>query len=108
MGQVYDFKSKKNRKSVKMKNIVIILLAVYLAYTLTTQYITIRKVRAEEAAIRAQIEEIKKENERLKEELDMLQSDEYIERIARERLGLIKSGEIMFVDVNHKGDNGGN
>ena len=108
MGRVYDLKSKKDKKPVRIKIIVFILLAVYLAYTLTTQYMVIRKSRAQEAAIRAQIEEIKKENERLREELERMQSDEYIEKVARERLGLIKSGEIMFVDVNHSGENGSN
>jgi cell division protein FtsB len=108
MGRVYDFKPKKDKKPVRIKSIVFILLAVYLAYTLTAQHMVIRKSRAQEAAIRAQIEEIKKENERLKEELERMQSDEYIEKVARERLGLIKSGEIMFVDVNYSGENGSN
>ena len=75
MGRVYDFKPKKDKKPVRIKSIVLILLAVYLAYTLTSQYMVIRKSRAQEAAIRAQIEEIKKENERLKQELERMQSD---------------------------------
>ena len=37
-----------------------------------------------------------------------MRSDEYIERIARERLGLIKFGEVMFVDVNHGDQDTGN
>lgn len=108
MGRVYDMKARKDKKPVKIKSVIVVLLSVYLAYTLATQYIVIRKSRAQEAAIRAQIEEIKKENERLKEELERIRSDEYIEKVARERLGLIKSGEIMFVDVNHSGENGSN
>ncbi|MDD2573089.1 MAG: septum formation initiator family protein [Bacillota bacterium] len=101
MGQVYEMKPKKTKKPVRPKNIVIILLAVYLVYTLSAQYIAISKSRTEEARIQAQIEQMKKENEKLKDEIERMQSDEYIEKIARERLGLIKSGEIMFVDVNH-------
>jgi cell division protein FtsL len=101
MGQVYEMKPKKTKKPIRSKSIVMILLAVYLAYSLTAQYITIRNARAQEARIQAQIEEIKKENEKLKDEIERMQSDEYIERIARERLGLIKPGEYMFVDVNN-------
>ena len=43
MGRVYDLKSKKDKKPVRIKSIVFILLAVYLAYTLTAQYMVIRK-----------------------------------------------------------------
>ena len=48
-------------------------------------------------------EEIEYENQRI-EEIDnmMLESntDEYIEKIAREKLGMIKSDEIVFVDIS--------
>ncbi|MGI6703916.1 MAG: FtsB family cell division protein [Clostridia bacterium] len=108
MGQVYEMKPKKTKKPIRSKSIVMILLAVYLAYSLTAQYITIRNARAQEARIQAQIEEIKKENEKLKDEIERMRSDEYIERIARERLGLIKFGEVMFVDVNHGDQDTGN
>lgn len=108
MGQVYELKRKKGKKPITMKSVILILLAAYLAYTLVFQYITIKKSRAEEIAIKAQIEEIKRENERLKEELEKMQNDDYIEKIARERLGLIKSGEIMFVDVNNNIENESN
>jgi cell division protein FtsL len=101
-------KPKKTKKPIRSKSIVMILLAVYLAYSLTAQYITIRNARAQEARIQAQIEEIKKENEKLKDEIERMRSDEYIERIARERLGLIKFGEVMFVDVNHGDQDTGN
>ena len=29
-------------------------------------------------------------------------SDEYIEKIARERLGMVKNDEIVFIDVSEK------
>lgn len=104
MGQVYEMrteKSKKFKRPFKAKGIVIILLIVYLLYTLTAQHMIIRRTQVKEKQIQAQIEQISEENDRLKEELERTQSDEYIEKVARERLGLIKSGEIMFVDVNH-------
>jgi cell division protein FtsB len=39
-------------------------------------------------------------NEKLKEDIELLGSDEYIEKIAREKLGYIKEGEKIFIDVN--------
>lgn len=39
-------------------------------------------------------------NEELKESLNILGSDEYIEKVAREKLGMLKAEEKVFVDIN--------
>ncbi len=48
-------------------------------------------------------EDIDKENRRI-EELDLALenagTDEYIEKIAREKLGMIKANEIVFIDIS--------
>lgn len=48
-------------------------------------------------------EKIEYENKRI-EEIDALQekvdTDEYIEKVAREKLGLVKSDEIVFIDIS--------
>lgn len=54
------------------------------------------------AELEAKIEsekEYQAEVDRLKENTD---SDEYIEKIARDRLGMVKSDEILFIDVAEK------
>ena len=41
--------------------------------------------------------DLQQQNERLRERIRRLQSDDrYIERLARERLGLVRQGEIMY------------
>ena len=49
------------------------------------------------------LESIEYENQRI-EEIDAVMekvgTDEYIEKIAREKLGMIKSDEIVFVDIS--------
>ena len=42
-------------------------------------------------------ENLKKE---LEKEKEMLESEEYIERMARKKLGLVKPGEKIFIDIN--------
>jgi cell division protein FtsB len=39
-------------------------------------------------------------NKQLEGEIEMLDSDEYIEKIAREKLGMVKDNEKVFIDVN--------
>lgn len=49
------------------------------------------------ADIRASTEKLKEENEGLKREIRLLQEDEaYIERIARQELGLAREDEIIY------------
>ena len=48
-------------------------------------------------------ESIEYENQRIKEIDEVTQkvgTDEYIEKIAREKLGMIKADEIVFVDIS--------
>lgn len=47
-----------------------------------------------------EIELEKKNNAKLIEQIEYKNSNEYIEKIAREKLGMIKNNEIIFIDVN--------
>ncbi len=43
-----------------------------------------------------EIQQLKETNNRLEEEMDNINSDEYIEKTARERLGMVKEGEYIL------------
>lgn len=47
----------------------------------------------------AQIAEQEQKLKTLEELKDKVDTDEYIEKVAREKLGLIKENEIIFIDV---------
>lgn len=61
------------------------------------------QISANNAKLQQINKEIGYENQRIKE-IDSLMaksdSDEYIEKVAREKLGMIKSDEIVFVDIS--------
>ena len=49
------------------------------------------------------VEDIDKENRRIEEidaALENAGTDEYIEKMAREKLGMIKANEIVFIDIS--------
>ena len=54
-------------------------------------------LKMEERRLEEEIQAYKARNELLKEQLRVLQSDEYIEKVAREQLGWTKPGEIQYV-----------
>ncbi|NLU35991.1 MAG: septum formation initiator family protein [Clostridiales bacterium] len=47
-----------------------------------------------------EISEVQHENELLTRQIEQTKSREYIEKIARERLGWVKEGETIFIEKN--------
>jgi len=54
-------------------------------------------IREEVAKERERLERFEKENERLQKKITETQSDEFIEKQIRDKLGLVKEGEIVVV-----------
>ncbi len=50
------------------------------------------------------INEAKVKNKKIAEELKNVDNDEYIEKIAREKLGLVKPGEVLVMPVENEDD----
>ena len=57
-----------------------------------------RKINNEIANKKLEEQKIKETNKKLQDEVKMSSSDMYIEKLARERLGLIKQGETPVID----------
>lgn len=57
------------------------------------------KVRRELGEMVRERDTLRKQNAQLREEIRLLNTPEYIERIAREQLGLIRPGEIAIILV---------
>ncbi len=57
----------------------------------------LRSLTAEEATIRQRIAVLLTENQRLRSELHQLRHDDrYLERLAREQLGFVRPGEVVY------------
>jgi len=57
----------------------------------------LRKIEQESEKVKAASEKIKAENERLKKEIKLLQEDrKYVEKVAREELGMTRQNEIIY------------
>ncbi len=57
------------------------------------------KVHREMQSLAQEREALRRQNAQLREEIRLLNTPEYIERIAREQLGLIRPGEIAVILV---------
>ena len=52
------------------------------------------------AELEAELAQAHSENAKLRADIDSLGTDESAEKLAREKLGLVKSDEIVFIDMN--------
>ena len=69
------------------------------------QQVMINRKNKELDSLAVKIEEATKESESLQKEIENLSDPEYIERYARENLGLVRPNERVFVDSNKSEDN---
>ena len=90
----------KYRKKVNIKRVLLIGLCVYFLSVFSIQQFKINEYKVKEDYYNIAISEINEE----KEEYEMLanksDSTDYIEKVAREKLGLVKPYEKIFIDVN--------
>jgi len=93
--------TKKNIKfSVFLKGILVLGLAVYVCISLVSQQFDLSRLKSEEKILDAEITEAQKKAKELEAEKSLIDTDEYIERVARERLGYMKKNEKVFIDTN--------
>ncbi len=77
--------------------LVVILIVIFLSYHIIGNYLEIRNLETEIAEMEERIEEAEKKQEQLGRELQRLDDPEYIERLARRKLGLVRPGEELII-----------
>lgn len=97
-------KRKRVRFSTEIMFILSVVFCVALSITYLVRYNNIRTLLQREAELRERIESLERENRHLKQNLDMLSTPEGIERLARERLGLVKPEELVIYTINEKNE----
>jgi len=89
----------KNGRSRRTMNWFLILLAViivYFASILVSQGLHLRQVSADQLEAETRLQQAQQENARLRQEKADLGKLDYIEKIAREELGMTKHGELPY------------
>ena len=95
-------------KKLILKKIIIAGFIVFFAFSYIRQSITMNRIQKEINNKQFQLDELKQKNDRLQEEVEKINSNssDYIEKLARDRLGMIKPGEkVVNSEVIYKGSN---
>lgn len=83
----------------RLPAVVLSLLLVYLVISFCTQFSKLSVMQRDVQNIQLQVQEMQQKNAALRDELRLAQSDAYIEKVAREKIGLVKQGETRIVTV---------
>lgn len=79
--------------------IVLTVLVAYATLSLAGVMSDLNEAKAATAELEAELAQAHSENAKLRTDIDSLGTDESAEELAREKLGLVKSDEIVFIDM---------
>lgn len=86
-------------KSSLLVKLVILILVVYATVTLVSLRKQITKKNEQEAILNSSIAATQQENNRIQDSIDALGTDAGVEAVARDKLGMVDEGDIVFYDV---------
>lgn len=93
-------KRKRVRFSTEIVFIVSVVFCIALSITYLVRYNNISALLNREAELKEKIQNLERENRQLKQNIATLETPEGIERLARERLGLVRPEELVVYTIN--------
>ena len=81
----------------KLINLTILVIGLFLIVNLTRSILSLLRAGDKIKEAQEQVAELQFKNDELKKRLAEMQSPAYLEKIAREKLGLAKKGEVVVI-----------
>lgn len=88
----------KKKKKIIWTNFFVFIFILYAIFTIVGQQVTIYRLKKSQQEISTKIQAAQKENQKLQDMLKDTSTKEYVEKMAREQLGLVKADERVYVD----------
>jgi cell division protein DivIC len=90
----------KKQRKFKLWTFVMVATICYFAYTLYTIQININEKEIKNSQLQKSINSESIKNEQLLKQKATINTDEFYEKMAREKLGYIKDNEKIYIDTN--------
>lgn len=91
-------RSVKKTKAILFSTLVLILLTIVISTRISSLYVKDKELKKVEVKLQKQIEEEQEKYIELLKQKEYIKTDKYIEKLAREKFGLVKPGDIIFVN----------
>lgn len=82
---------------IRWFRVLVLLTAAYFIYLAVEQQFELYTIQRETYALRSRIAELEQANQSMTDEKIQLSSPAYVEKIARDELGLVKPGEVPYI-----------
>ena len=79
---------------------VLCIILVYFIYTFSVQSAQLKELLAQEKTLNDRFQSLQSEIESLQREVELLGTDEYLEKLARERLGLVRPQDVILQPIH--------
>ena len=89
------------KKKLKIGRFIIIAVLIYFVIVCISQQEVINSYNKEAAVYEGEIEKANEENSNLQDIKSNINSTEYIEQVAREKLGMYLPNEREYIDINN-------
>ncbi|CAK7041200.1 septum formation initiator family protein [Tissierella carlieri] len=95
---------KKNRKKKKIKlmHIAVWFLFIYVGVIFWNQRNLMKNLEFKKQEIASEVQALEKDIENLNKEIENSDSLQFVEKVARDDLGMVKPREIIYIDKNKK------
>ena len=90
------------KKKMRIMDMVLMVLLIYVCFTFVKQQYTMHRIENDIKEATKKLQTTTENNQKLQDEVKMSKTDMYIEKLARERLGLVKEGETPVLDSGTK------
>lgn len=95
-------KVKKRRKDFRIVHLLLLCLLIYTLVVVSHQRSMMNDLRAKKEVIESEISSLNKDIDVLNKEISKSGTLEFIEKVAREDLGMVKPREIIYIDKSKK------
>lgn len=90
----------KKHKKFNLWTLILIVCFCYFGYTFYNQQASIEDRKVQNALLEKNIHTETVKKQQLTKQKSQIDSDEFAEKIAREKLGYVKDGEKIYIDTN--------
>lgn len=92
-------RKKRIRKGNKPFYLILLVVSLYVLWIFVSQQIKLYELTKQEEEYKKKVKALKAEVARLEEEIKQGNTPEFIEKVAREQLKMVKPNEIIYIDM---------
>ena len=95
---------KKKTRGIRLIHLVLIVLCIYVVVVFNHQRHLMKDLNSKRKINETQIDQLEKDIEALNKEIENSGTLEFVEKVARDELGMVKPREIIYIDKNKPTD----